>query len=293
MLSPPESTYIHSLFRFRNGIHGKIAYTLEAKLSRSMRMAKTAVAEFTFITKNNMVDDTLLSSQSGSVQKKMKLFTSGKVSMNANMERMGYMQGERMRITADIENKSSRALVPKFSLDQTQTFIAQSSKNSGTKRIFKEVGETIPSSTQQTITKELCIPPDLQPSILNCSIMKVEYILKVYLDVPYARDPEIILPLVIFPVSGGFAQMMQSCSSMGLQSFGNINQAGWNIYPPQIAPGPYAPPPAPGAYAPPSAPGAYAPPAVTGAYAPQTTPGPFAPQPVPELYPSLPDQGLV
>ncbi|KAG7481298.1 hypothetical protein MATL_G00065230 [Megalops atlanticus] len=76
------------------GIHGKIAYTLEAKLSRSMRMAKTAMAEFTFITKNNMVDDTLLSSQSGSVQKKMKLFTSGNVSMNANMERMGYMQGK-------------------------------------------------------------------------------------------------------------------------------------------------------------------------------------------------------
>ncbi|XP_036382709.1 arrestin domain-containing protein 3-like [Megalops cyprinoides] len=83
-------------------------------------------------------------------------------------------------------------------------FIIQSQKGDGktsTHRIFKEVGETIPSSTQQTITKELCIPPDLQPSILNCSIMKVEYILKVYLDVPYARDPEIILPLVIFPLS--------------------------------------------------------------------------------------------
>ncbi|KAJ8380587.1 hypothetical protein SKAU_G00013650 [Synaphobranchus kaupii] len=185
----------------------------------------------------------------------MKLFTSGKVSMCINIEKTGYMQGEMLKILAEIENNSSRALAPKFALHQRQSFIATTSTNNVTKRIFKEVGERVPSSARQSVTKALRIPSDLTASIFHCSIIKVEYTLEVYLDVPYATDPKVTIPLVILPTTCGIEQMTQPSMLMGFEPYGNNYQAGWNSYPPPTAPGGYLPQTAPGGYPPQTAPG--------------------------------------
>ncbi|KAF7687397.1 hypothetical protein HF521_014625 [Silurus meridionalis] len=181
------------------GSHGSIKYVLEAKLHRSWKIPETVVKEFTFVSK---VPDTcalLMQPLSGSVEQKMKFFTSGSASIKASTDKKGYMQGERIKVETHIENSSSRALKLKFKLKQKQTFTAQSRHNYATKVIFKAVEDPIPSRSKKTFTSRLKLPSNLDLTITNCSIISVEYFLKVYLDVPYDIDPYIVFPLVIIP----------------------------------------------------------------------------------------------
>ncbi|GAA6109105.1 arrestin domain-containing protein 3-like [Tachysurus ichikawai] len=179
------------------GCHGSIAYVLQAKLSRSWKIPQTVTKEFIFVSNDSENSSHLMRPLSGSVEKKMKVFTSGSVSIRATTDKKGYMPGERIMVETHIENSSSRALKLKFKLEQRQTFIAQSKQNCSIKAIFKAVEDPIPSRSKKTFTSRLKIPLNLDLTITNCKIIKVEYMLKVYLDVPYARDPEIIFPLVI------------------------------------------------------------------------------------------------
>ncbi|OBS77267.1 hypothetical protein A6R68_16281, partial [Neotoma lepida] len=52
------------------------------------------------------------------------LFTSGPVSLSVKIERKGYCNGEAIPIYAEIENCSSRLIVPKAAIFQTQTYLA-------------------------------------------------------------------------------------------------------------------------------------------------------------------------
>lgn len=138
--------------------------------------------------------------------------------------------GEGLKVLAHIVNDSSRAITPKYCVYRKHSFFASGSRNHNTKDLIKEVGEPIPASTSQNVTKVINIPQDAEPSILSCSIIKAEYRLRVrpshrcrshqiifrlrsdwqtkqaslpkccsqvYLDVKYASDPEIKFPIVI------------------------------------------------------------------------------------------------
>ncbi|KAJ8262988.1 hypothetical protein COCON_G00154450 [Conger conger] len=194
------------------GSSGKIVYTLEAKLSRSMRAPSKAKAKFTFLSLAGPVHPNipqLMEPQIGKKKEKMKVFTSGNVTMNIRTERMGYLQGEGLKVIAEIENNSSRSIVPKFCLYQKQSFFAQG-RRVHTHNILKEAGEPVSVSTRQTVTKVLTIPHDVSPTILNCKVVHVEYRLKVYLNIPLSKDPEIKLPVVILPADFTFGKMVQT-----------------------------------------------------------------------------------
>ncbi|KAG9354341.1 hypothetical protein JZ751_001046, partial [Albula glossodonta] len=158
------------------GVHGKVIYTLEAKLDRSMRFDSKAQAVIHFVSKADLNNPHIMA---GTQTKKMKLFTSGNAAMNIKTDRMGYMQGEGITITADIENSSSRDLIPKFAIEQKIKFYARGKSRIYPKKIIKEEAQAVPASTRQTVTKVLKVPQDLPPSITNCNIIKMEYKLKV------------------------------------------------------------------------------------------------------------------
>nr|XP_023676389.1 arrestin domain-containing protein 3-like [Paramormyrops kingsleyae] len=184
------------------GDHGKVKYKLEAKLSRSWRLPSNAASAFTFVSMPVMSLlqlALLMSPQHGTVTKKMSLFTSGNAAINVNIERTAYWPGEELKVTVYVQNSSSRNLVPKVAVDQIQSFFAQGEDNICKHRILKHVGEPIPANMPQMLTVELKLPPNLPASMYNCSIISVEYFLKVYLDVPFAIDPKVKLPLVILP----------------------------------------------------------------------------------------------
>uniref|UniRef100_A0A8C5I6F3 Arrestin domain-containing protein 3-like n=1 Tax=Gouania willdenowi TaxID=441366 RepID=A0A8C5I6F3_GOUWI len=204
---------------------GKIVYLLEAKLSRSMRINKKDSTKISFVPKTFACD--LPAPQHDSKDKKLKFFNSGTVAMDVNIEKTGFHPGEiyKVDIFAHIQNNSSREIKPKYCVYRKHSFFASGKRNLDTKDLFKEVGDVIPSSTSTNVTRVITIPPDLEPSILNCNNIKTEYRLRVYLDVKYASDPKLKFPIVILPASLDVTMAAlpaaTAAPAFGFEPFGN------------------------------------------------------------------------
>ncbi|XP_051807085.1 arrestin domain-containing protein 3-like [Acanthochromis polyacanthus] len=228
-----------------HGKYGKTLYTLEANLSRSMRIDSKAKAEFTLIHRGNP-DPMLMISQQGNIDKKMKLFNSGAVGMDVNIERMGFHQGEGIKVVASIQNRSSREIKPKYCLYRKYSYFAKGNRKVDTKDILKEEGEAVPPSAGQTVTKIITVPPTTPVSILNCKIIKVEYRLRVSLDVKYASDPEMKFPIVILPALEGPQEVHSLANpAYGFEAFPNSSMPGGTSFlQNSAASDPFAPPPA-------------------------------------------------
>ncbi|XP_072521180.1 arrestin domain-containing protein 3-like [Salminus brasiliensis] len=258
------------------GHHGSIKYILEVTLDRSWKLDQTAKAEINFVPKIE-ASGPLMNPQSGATDKKMKLFTSGSVSLRATVDRMAYALGDVIRVSTNIDNSSSRELKLKYSLEQKQIFFAQGNSTRSSRTIFKVAGDPVPIGTKQIVNTDLQIPANLELTV-NCGIIKVEYVLKVYLDVPYASDPEIKFPVTIFSAGQHLAPWPSQPNFQPQPAFGPHP-------PPQPAFGPHPPPqPAFGPHPPPQpAFGPHPPP--QPAYGPSPPGAAFGPPP--GLYPSL------
>ncbi|KAL2077278.1 hypothetical protein ACEWY4_026782 [Coilia grayii] len=268
------------------GHHGNIRYKLEAKMKRPWKMTKRASAKLNFATRLDGDAAQLMSPQFGEKDKKMNIFTSGSLSFKVHIEKTGYVPGEMLVIQAEIENSSSRNLKPKYKLDKKVTYMAHSSTKIERSTIFKEEGSPIPSKDHQTVTQELRIPSSIPPTIFFCKILRVEYKLKVYIDVPYGSDPEIKFPVIVL------AHRCGPRVSAGAGPFGPGSKPQWNNQPPP--PGAFGsphylyPPPNPVPCPSPSAPAAaYPPPGTLPAvqpppfYNPAAYPGPAVSPPMP------------
>lgn len=107
--------------------------------------------------------------------------------------------GEAVRVTLEITNRSGRSVRPKFSLYKKQSFFAQGRRRVHTHDILKEKAEAVESSKKETVTQVINLPMELPPSILNCSIIKLEYRLKVKSILLCLRNTAV----VAFPAFGG------------------------------------------------------------------------------------------
>lgn len=87
--------------------------------------------------------------------------------------------GEDIRVNVEISNRTSRSVKPKFILYEKKSFFAQGRRRVSTNDIIKEKMKAIEPSSREAATKVITIPRELPSSILNCSIIKLEYRLKV------------------------------------------------------------------------------------------------------------------
>ncbi|KAJ3604349.1 hypothetical protein NHX12_029090 [Muraenolepis orangiensis] len=111
-----------------------------------------------------------------------------------------------MEVKAEVLNDSLYAVTPRFYLCEKQTFVTQSKRTTahaahvefgGGEAGGEGVGRPVPAASAQTIARVLSAPPHLHPTFFNCSMMKLEYRLKVTLEFAQARNAEIKLPLII------------------------------------------------------------------------------------------------
>uniref|UniRef100_A0A3B3SGT5 Arrestin C-terminal-like domain-containing protein n=1 Tax=Paramormyrops kingsleyae TaxID=1676925 RepID=A0A3B3SGT5_9TELE len=241
------------------GDHGKVKYKLEAKLSRSWRLPSNAASAFTFVSRPEMgVLNQTMNSALGSLRHltiqecSTKTTYSGVLCLDA-------LTGERLKVTVDIQNSSSRDLAPKIAVDQVQSFFTDRRGKVCKHQMLNHVGEPVPANTKKMLTQVLRLPPNL--------IIRVEYFLKVYLEVPFASDPEVKLPLVILPADfapGAFPSKPAPAAA-----------------PPSTAPGAFPSKSAPAAAPPSTAPGAFPSKPAPAAAPPSTAPGAFPYQPAP------------
>ncbi|XP_074933043.1 arrestin domain-containing protein 3-like isoform X4 [Phalacrocorax aristotelis] len=184
------------------GRHGSVRYWVKAELHRPWLLPVKLKK----------------SPQAGTKEKTLCcwLCTSGPISLSAKIERKGYTPGESIQIFAEIENCSSRMVVPKATIYQTQAFYAKGKMKEVKQLVANLRGESLSSGKTETWNgKQLKIPP-VSPSILDCSIIRVEYSLMVYVDIPGAMDLFLNLPLVIGTIPlHPFGSRTSSVSSQG------------------------------------------------------------------------------
>lgn len=229
------------------GTHGKIVYKLEAKLSRSWKMDRTVEKDIRFVSKSFPNLPALMSRQVGSKKKELGLFSSGYAIMDVIVDKKAYAPGETMVIVAKINNSSSTEMTPKFRLGQDVVYRANGSTKHEGNVIHKLADQLIPSRTQKDIRCTVKIPGDLMPSIQNCESISVEYHLKVYLDISFAFDPEIIFPLVIIPKD--LAPGPQPHEAAGPYPAGAVGGPSYSDFPPSaVSMGPYPTSPHSGSY---------------------------------------------
>ncbi|XP_060893934.1 arrestin domain-containing protein 3-like [Labrus mixtus] len=189
---PPGS--FPSSFR---GHHGRIVYMLETKLSRSWRMDRTVEKEINFVSKSIPNLQSLMLQHAGSTKKEMGPFSKGNVHMDASVDRRAYTAGETLMVVAKINNSSSSEMTPEFHLIQDVVYRASGRTKHESNTILKMQDNSIKAQTQKEVRCAMKLPTDMVQSIYNCDIISVDYQLKVYLDISFAFDPEIVFPLVI------------------------------------------------------------------------------------------------
>ncbi|XP_056678092.1 arrestin domain-containing protein 2 isoform X2 [Monodelphis domestica] len=181
------------------GKHGSVRYCVKAKLHRPWGTAKRAKKEFTVIEPIDINTPALLAPQAGVKEKMARAWycNRGPVSITAKIERKGYTPGEVIPVFAEIDNGTSRPVVPKAAIIQTQTFVARGSRKEKRSVVASIVGDPVPAGKRELWQgRALKIPP-VGPSILQCRILHVDYSLKVCVDIPGTSKLLLELPLVI------------------------------------------------------------------------------------------------
>ncbi|XP_037834774.1 arrestin domain-containing protein 3-like [Kryptolebias marmoratus] len=183
------------------GAHGHIVYMLEAKISRKWRWSSTVKKELNFLSKSVHTISRRVCPQSGSVNKKLGVFSNKEVQMSASVNRDVCSPGDTLSAFAKVCNSSSKSMRFKFSVLQKTVFRASGSTNTSSNVLFKAVGNTVGPKSEATCSCNIKIPTSAIYNMDNCEIISVEHVLKVYLDISFRVDPEVVFPLVIAPSS--------------------------------------------------------------------------------------------
>ncbi|XP_018429171.1 PREDICTED: arrestin domain-containing protein 2 isoform X2 [Nanorana parkeri] len=181
------------------GKHGCVRYWVKAKLHRPWSTVKKTKKEFTVIEPIDINTPDLLAPQAGTKEKIAHAWycNLGQVCVTAKIDRKGYTPGEVIPIFAEIDNCTSRTVVPKAAIIQSQTFIARGTLKQKKSVVATLAGDSIPAGKRETWHgRALKIPP-LGPSILQCRIIRVEYALKMCVEIPGSSKLLLELPLVI------------------------------------------------------------------------------------------------
>lgn len=197
----PQRPLVPSFF----GKHGKVLYWVSAALQRPSSPDQSVRREFPVLCHIDVNSPSLLAPMSSYKDKMINcwVFTSGPVSLSVNIDRTGYCNGEVIPIYAVIENCSSRLVVPKATIYQIQTCLAKGRTKTYKQAVASVRGNHVPSGNSDTWNGKMLKIPPLPPSLLNSSLIRVEYSLAVTVQIPGARKLKAELPIVIGTIPYG------------------------------------------------------------------------------------------
>ncbi|KAI1900410.1 hypothetical protein AGOR_G00049660 [Albula goreensis] len=187
------------------GLHGRVAYTLDVQIHRPWHLAKEFRTELNFVSHIDANHPQLLVPLAASNSKTLCCLccVSGPISLMARLERKGYVPGEMIAISAEFENTSSRTVYPEATLVQMQTFYTSSrlSRKRLDRNITMLEGRPLmPYTTEVWANQMLQIPVTTPLTVSNCQILEVEYSLRVSVRIPGGINLSVALPVVICSV---------------------------------------------------------------------------------------------
>uniref|UniRef100_A0A1A8MH78 Arrestin domain-containing protein 3 n=1 Tax=Nothobranchius pienaari TaxID=704102 RepID=A0A1A8MH78_9TELE len=205
------------------GKHGSVRYWVKAELHRPWLLPVKVKKEFIVFEHIDINTPLLLAPQAGTKEKTLCCWfcASGPISLSAKIERKGYTPGESIQIFAEVENCSSRVVVPKAALYQTQTFVAKGKGKQIQQLVSNLRGEPLQQGKSQSWEGKLLKIPPVSPSILDCPIIRVEYELMVYVDIPGGLNLSLSLPLVIGTIP------LHACSTRTSSISSNCSSVSW------------------------------------------------------------------
>ncbi|KAJ1085517.1 hypothetical protein NDU88_005649 [Pleurodeles waltl] len=181
------------------GKHGSVRYWVQAKLHRPWAIVKKAKVDFTVLEPIDVNTPSLLAPQAGTKEKNAQAWYCrlGQVSVTAKIDRKGYAPGEVIPIFAEIDNCTSKSVAPKAAIIQTQTFVARGTTKQKKIVVASFDGDAVAPRKRETWHGRALKVPPLSPSITRCRIIRVEYSLKVCVEIPSTSKLLLELPLVI------------------------------------------------------------------------------------------------
>ena len=123
---------------------------------------------------------------------------SGNIEFTVELPRTGFcINGDRIPLLVTVENGCGRRISMRAEISKLITYYAEGDQRFK-KSIIERVGSEVilPHSTV-TWNPENFIVPAVEPTLSSCSIITVEYTLKVWADVPYAINPSIKIPILL------------------------------------------------------------------------------------------------
>ncbi|ARE67372.1 SWPV2-ORF144 [Shearwaterpox virus] len=177
--------------------YGSIRYCLKAELHRDCSLPMKLKKELTVFEHVDINTPLLTTYQSGSKERTLLFCRSEVISLLAKIEKKGYVPGEYVRIVAEIENNSSRAVMPNVCIYQIQTFYTDRNIKKVRNLITSSRGkQLLPGNIEIWNNKQLKVP-QVSHSILNCSIIRLEYLLVIYVEIPETKNISLEFPIVI------------------------------------------------------------------------------------------------
>jgi hypothetical protein len=127
------------------------------------------------------------------------------LALQVTLERDTYFPGEVVLGTIEVTNKSSKAVdAIEYKLRKHEALQAGSSSrtNDGDTELTRTASPPIPQGQPVKLGFEATLPADLYPTTVGSRLVRCSYAFVVNLDVPWAIDLEVAVPLVIIEKAG-------------------------------------------------------------------------------------------
>ncbi|TTO31535.1 Thioredoxin-interacting protein [Bagarius yarrelli] len=214
----PQQGQLVSSYR---GKFGSVQYYVKALMESASQPVFECKKSFEVEEPLDVNTPDLLSPVGGMKEKKVTcmFIPDGQVSLNAKIDRRGFCEGEDIFIDAKFENTCSRIVVPKAAIVAKQTYQANGNHKVIREKLSSLRGNHIISGMCDAWIGKAIRVPKIKPSI-QCGIIRVEYVLMIYMLIPGSKKLVLELPLVIGTVPySGLSSRSNSMSSQESSSW--------------------------------------------------------------------------
>merc|ERR1712226_1133194 len=136
----------------------------------------------------------------------------GPLEMRGNIDRSCYCPGESILINASIQNQTTRDMTSMYAkLVQTITYRASNKSKTVSKEVARVEGPMIPQHQDASWNNQPLGIPAIPPSIINSSVITINYTLKLCVAVPWGINPEVNMPVTMgtVPYTKVYGQPLQ------------------------------------------------------------------------------------